>query len=112
MTRVSEWRVRALYVARRVLFLLCARRDALIGDDLDCFVGNRVGEESRVGSAHLCACLEGSFSALLLFTAGSRRRWLRTEKKHRFVSVPRFGTDCDAAVRPLRAQPGQYPRQC
>ena len=68
MTRVSEWRVRALYVARRVLFLLCARRDALIGDDLDCFVGNRVGEESRVGSAHLCACLEGSFSALLLFT--------------------------------------------
>ena len=68
MTRVSEWRVRALYVARRVLFLLCARRDALNGDDLDCFVGNRVGEESRVGSAHLCACLEGSFSALLLFT--------------------------------------------
>ena len=36
-------------------FICCARRDALVGDDLEWFVANRVGEESRVGASHLCA---------------------------------------------------------
>ena len=39
--------------------------------------------------------------------AGSRRRWLRTGKKDRFVPGTPSDPDADAAVRPVRAGDGQ-----
>ena len=36
--------------------------------------------------------------------AGSRRRWLRTGKKHRFVPGRGFGTDRGLTVHPVRVQ--------
>ena len=61
-----------------------------------------VGTPRRTGRA--CAGCSGAAAA------GSRPRWPQSEKKPRFVSDTRFGTDCRSAVRPLRPGDSRIPQ--